>query len=252
MKRRIMAALTATLFSFSVHAAETNVVEAFVCNLNPGKTMADLSAATENYVSQRGRIDSPTLQKLVSRVWVPNIGSAEMDFVWFNTNMTFREWGEMRNAYMASSVGASIQAQFDEVSTCERSGIYAQEMLFTNLDEQSFEEGPVSIESYVCLLHEGKTIADSDAAVEAWKPAFAIAVEQTGATTFVGRRTPIISSSGFDLAYFAVWDSTVEFADTNQTFDANPASATSDGLFAAAHRCDSTLFTSTTMVPPPD
>ena len=49
--------------------AETNVVEAFACNFLPGKTMEDLSAATDYYTSRRSRIDSPALQKLVSRVW---------------------------------------------------------------------------------------------------------------------------------------------------------------------------------------
>ena len=231
--------------------AATNVIEAFACNFLPGKSMDDLRAATDYYTSQRSKIDSPALQKLVSRVWTPAFGAVGFDFVWFNSNMTLSEWGEMRNSYTASSIGAEIQARFDAVSECARSGVYAQAALVINLAEKPITGGAV-IESYTCDLHPGRSLADSDAAIAIWKPVFERAIASTDASSFVARRTPIISGSGFDLAYFAVWQDTVAFADSNEALRGDPANAESSAAFERAHRCDSALFDSTTMVAAPD
>ena len=114
MRRGITAVLCTaiSLFSLSTRAADTIVVEAFVCNFNTGKTMADLEAATNYYTTERAKIASPALQTMVSRVWTPNLGNTPYDFVWFNSNLTYTAWGDMRKAYEASEVGAAIQARF--------------------------------------------------------------------------------------------------------------------------------------------
>jgi len=241
-----------TLFSLASQAAETNVVEVFACNFKAGKTMADLDAATKYYTAERSKIASPALQKLVSRVWTPNLGNVPYDFIWFNSGLTYKAWGEMRKAYDASPVGAAIQAKFDTMSTCARSGLYAQEVLFTNIEKKPFAEGPAVVESFLCELHDGQTIADSDAAIAAWKPTFEKAIASTGLSAYAARRIPIISGSGFDLSYLVAWDDAAAYADGNEAFRMDPDSAKSDALFAAAHRCESALFTSRTMVAAPN
>jgi len=254
MKHRVTALLCTalSLIALSSQAAETNVVEAFACNFNSGKSMADLDAATKYYVAERGKIASPALQKMVSRIWTANLGNVPFDFVWFNSNLTYKAWGEMRKSFDASPVGAAIQARFDAAVTCSRSGLYAQEDLFDNLDQKPFSDGPVVIESFLCNLKDGKGLADSTAAIAAWKPVFEKAIAATGASSYVARRTPIISGSGFDLSYFAVWDDAAAYADGNEAFRMNPDSGKSDALFEAAHRCESALFTGRTLVAPPN
>lgn len=234
-------------------AAETNVVEAFACNYNTGKSMKDLQAVTEFYTAQRSKIPSPALQKMVSRIWTPILGNVPYDFVWFNSNLTYREWGEMSKAFAASEVGAAVQAKFDEAATCARSGLFAQEALFNNLDSKPFgRNATVVIESFLCTLNDGRTMADSDAAIAAWKPVFEKAVAKTGASSFVGRRVPIITSGTFDLTYFGVWADEAAYANGNETFNADPDSRKSGALFATAHRCESALFRGYTLVPPPN
>jgi hypothetical protein len=256
MIRRLTTVLcTAVLasFSISVTAAETNVVEAFGCNFNDGKTMSDLDAVVKYYTAQRSKIASPALQKMVSRVWTPTLGNVPVDLVWFNSNLTYTEWGEVREALVASSTGDAIQARFDAVMTCPSSGLYSNEALFNNLDTKPFkDDGRVVIESFRCRLHPGKSMADSDAAIAAWKPVFAKAVASTGAASFVARRLPIISGFDFDLGYLLVWDDAVAYSTANEAFRADPAGAKSDALFAAAHRCESGLFDSRTVVAPPE
>ena len=252
MIRKILTVLcTASLASFSISAtAQTNVVEAFGCNFNDGKTMADLDAVVKFYTAERKKIDSPALQKMVSRVWTPALGNVPVDLVWFNSNLTYTEWGEATDALATS--GAAILERFNAVMTCPSSGLYTNEQLFNSLEKQPFkDDGGVVIESFRCKLNPGKSLSDSDAALAAWKPVFTKAVASTGATSFVGRRVPIISGFDVDLGYLAVWDDAVAYATANEAFDADPAGAESDALFAEAHRCQSALFNSRTLVPPP-
>lgn len=255
MTRRLTAVLctVVALSPFFTHAAETNVVEAFGCNFNAGKTMADLDSVVKYYTAERSKVASPALQKMVSRVWTPQFGNVPVDFVWFNSNLSYTEWGAMRDALAASKVGDAIQARFDSVVTCPGSGLYANEQLFSSLEEKPFQDdGSVVIESFRCNLHEGRSMADSDAALAAWKPVFTKAIATTGSASLVARRTPLISGTGFDLGYLAVWDDNDAYAAGNEAFRADPGSAKSGGLFAAAHRCESALFTSRTVVDAPD
>jgi hypothetical protein len=248
-KKSSAVALTVLLFCGSAHAAQS-VVEAFGCNLNDGKTMDDLMAVAAHYEGQRSKIDSDALQKMRSVVWTPIRGSAQIDFVWFNTNLSYSEWGEVTDAWARSNVAQSIQARFDEVSTCGGSGLYANQLLFSN-DTAFKDDGGVMIESYRCNLRAGKSMADSDKALDAWRPVFEKHVEAAGVSSFVGRRTPIISGNGFDLSYIGVWDDATTFAAVNEAILTDPNNR-SGALFEAAHSCESALFNAQVVVPPAD
>ncbi len=197
-------ALLAISISIPAQAADSpQVSEGFGCNFLDGKDFDDLDKAIEYYTSQRSKIDSPALQKMRSVTWVPILGSVSVDLVWFNGNMTFNEWGEIQDALSGTSVGQAIQARFDDVVDCPGSGLSTTENLFRSDKQFTAGEGVV-IESYRCELSPGKTIADTDAAIAAWKPVFANAVAATDTASIVGRRIPFISGSGFDLSYYLV------------------------------------------------
>lgn len=256
MTRKLTTALCAAAIAFlsiSVRAAETNVVEAFGCKFNEGKTMADLDAVVKYYVAERSKVSSPALQKMVSRVWTPSLGNAPVDLVWFNSNLTYTEWGQVSDVLASSEVGRAIQARFNEVLTCPGSSLWAQDVLFSTLEAKPFkDDGTVIVNSFRCRLQPGKTIADTDAAVAAWKPVFEKAVAATGATAIAARRIPIVSGTGFDLAYIVAWDDNATYAATEEAYRADPGSAKADTLFAAAHTCESALFNSRTVVAEPN
>ena len=252
--RTITTALSAAFLAIALptsgQAAEAPTVsEAFGCNFNEGKGIADLDKAIDYYKATRKQIESPELQKMLSRVWTPFLGSVPVDFVWFNGNMTLVEWGKITDVMVKSKRGKAIQAKFDEVATCSSSSLSTNEIL-VNTEKDFADDGEVTIESYRCRLHPGKGIFDSDAALDAWKPPFQKAIKATNSASVVVRRLPIISGSGFDLSYLVVWDDATALAVGNSTFDADPNSAKSDQLFEAAHRCESALFTSRTVVQP--
>lgn len=254
MLRKLTAMLCMALLALSIsiptQAADSpQISEGFGCNFLDGKDADDLDKVIEYYTSQRSKIDSPALQKMRSVTWTPILGSVSVDIVWFNGNLTFNEWGEVQDALSGTSVGQAIQARFDTVLDCPGSGLSTSENLFRNDKQFTAGEGVV-IESFRCELSPGKTIADSDAAIAEWKPVFADAVAATDAAALVGRRIPLISGSGFDLTYYAVWDDASAYAAGNSALQADPDNAKSAAMFAAAHRCESALFNGRIVVQP--
>ena len=253
MLRKITALLGLALLALSIsipaHAADSpQVTEGFGCNFQDGKDFDDLDNAIEYLASQRSKIDSPALQKMRSVTWTPILGSVSVDLVWFNGNMTFNEWGEIQDAIRSTSVGQAIQARFNDVLYCPGSGLSTNENLFRS--DKEFTGDGVVIESYRCNLSPGKTIADTDAAIAAWKPVFADVVAATDTASIVGRRIPLISGSGFDLSYYLVWDDATAYAAGNSARLADPEDALSAEMFAAAHTCESALFNGRIVVQP--
>jgi hypothetical protein len=176
-----------------------------------------------------------------SVIWEPFRGNVSVDFVWFNGPMTLNEWGRATDAYDNSKIGQAIEARFAKVADCRGSGLSVTQEL-SNTGKEFADDGGVVIESYRCTLHDGKTMGDSDAAIKAWKPVFEKAAKATDSASFVGRRIPMISGTGYDLYYYAVWDDATAYAKATSVFTADAGSARSDRLFSAAHKCDSALF----------
>jgi hypothetical protein len=240
--------LSVSFFTTAQAADSPAVVEGFGCNFREGKDINDLDKAVDYYKAQRGKIDSPELQKMGSVVWVPYRGNVAVDFVWINNNMTLNGWGKSNLAFESSKVGQATQEKFDEVADCVGSGLSTTELLFST-DEELADDDEVLIESYRCHLRPGKTMADSDAAIAKWRPVMEKAVKATNAATVVFRRLPIISGAGYDLSYVAVWDDTAAYAMASSAFLSNPANTRSGELFAAAHSCVSAMFKGRIVVP---
>jgi hypothetical protein len=228
--------------SFSAQAAEaTQIIEGFGCTFLEGKGMDDLNDAIEFYQSKITVIKSPEFHKMGSVLWLPYRGRVGVDFVWINNNVTLSEWGKSSVAYDSSKEGQAADAKFFEMSTCG-SGLATSEVIFATEDRELADDGEVLIESYSCNLREGQTLAASDAAIEAWRPVFASAVNGKKAASVVLRRVPIISGRGYDLSYVAVWDDLAVYGEVNETFAADPDSAKSGQLYGAAHKCSSALW----------
>jgi hypothetical protein len=228
--------------SFSVRAAEApEIIEGFGCTFLEGKGMDDLNDAVEFYQSKIKRIKSPEFHKMGSVLWIPYRGSAGVDFVWINNNVTLSEWGKATVAYDSSKEGQAADAKFFEMSTCA-SGLAISEVIFATEDRELADSGGVLIESFSCNLRDGQTLAATDAAIKAWRPVFASAVNGKKAASVVLRRVPLVSGRGYDVNYAAIWDNVAVYAEVNEAFAADPDSAKSNQLFGAAHKCNSALW----------
>lgn len=248
--RSVMAVLCAAFLalSYSVPAQAADsppIIEGFGCTFLEGQGFDDLDKAIDFYKAQLPKIESPELQKMGSVLWVPYRGTVNADFVWINTNMTLNEWGKLSVAYDSSKEGQAADEKFFDVAKCN-SGLATNETLFQT-DDQFTDE--VLIQSFRCQLHPGKTVADTDAVIAAWKPVFAKAVKATNASSLVMRRLPLVSGSGYDLTYAVIWDDAAAYAEATSAFQADPDSAESDRLFTEAHRCDSAMFKARIVVP---
>ena len=192
--------------------------------------MDDLNDAIEFYQSKITGIKSPEFHKMGSVLWLPYRGSVGVDFVWINNNITLSEWGKASVAYESSKEGQAADAKFFEMSTCN-SGLATSEVIFVTEDRELADDSEVLIESYSCILRDGQTLAATDAAIKAWRPVFASAVNGKKAASVVLRRVPLISGRGYDVSYAAVWDDPAVYGEVNEAFAMDPDSPKSGQLF---------------------
>ena len=236
---RHLVLIAGLLLTVTAQAASPRVTELFGCNFRDGKDMADLQEAIDFYSAGRSKIGSPELTKMASNVWTKYRGNSAFDIVWANAGLTLEELGKANLAYDSSKEGQAAEARFNEVVDCGTSGIVFNEVLFQNGEFQSQNGGELLIESYACQLYPGKTLEDTDAAIEKWKAPFARAVD--GSPVMVQRRTPVMMGE-FDLMYVAVWQDIAQFAAVTSSFAQDPEAGASDRLFKDAHRCQSGLW----------
>jgi hypothetical protein len=253
MKTRISAVmitvLSALLFCTSARAADApDVIEAFACNFVAGKNMSDLDKTVDFYQSQRSKMKSPAINKMRSVIWQPMRGRVPYDLIWLNTNISLSEWGAATAALADTSAGQAVQARFDEVLVCDSSGIYTNEMLYRSEGGLATDDEYV-IESFRCKLNPGKTLADTDDAIDTWRPMFAKATESAKTPAAVLRRLPVISATGFHLSYVVAWDDVESYANGNSAYRMDPNSVTADAQFEQAHFCESALFSGKVVAP---
>ena len=249
--RTAMAVLCTAFLSQAITARAADspqVIEGFGCTFLPGKDFDDLDKAIDFFKAQVPKIKSPELQKMGSVLWVPYRGSVNADFIWINTNLTLNEWGRSSVAYYGSEEGRAAEDTFFKVAECPTSGLATNEVLFET-EEGFMDNESMLLQSYRCQLHPGKTIADTDAAIAAWKPAFEKAVKTTNAASLVMRRVPLVSGSGFDLTYATIWDDEAAYGEVNSAYLTDPNGVKADSLFNQAHRCESAMFKARIVVP---
>jgi hypothetical protein len=234
--------ITLCFLATGARAASPNVVEMFACNLNEGKTMADLDKVLAAYPETVEKIGSPEMSKSGANIWLPYRGSAPYDFIWVNNNWTLEEWGKGSLAWDMSKAGPELDVKFFDVATCPTSGVATNEMIFQT-KQQLKQDGDILLESYGCKFRPGKTAADSDQAIATWKPVFERAVK--GASV-VMRRFPILPGQ-FDLMYLAVWDDTAAYAEASSAFLADSGSAASNEALNEVQTCTAGLWKSRTV-----
>jgi hypothetical protein len=245
-----VAAVLAIVTMTNARAAESPpVIEAFACNFLDGKDMADLENTIDYYESQRSKMGSDAIEKMRSVTWQVIRGRVAYDLIWLNTNLTLSEWGSATTAIAESKAGQSVQERFDEVLECDASGVYTNDLLYRT-EKDLAQDGAFVIESYRCKLHEGQSIAGSDAAIEAWRPVFAGSMKSADTAAAVLRRSPVISATGFDLNYVVAWDDLQSYADGTSAYQMNPGSAKPTEMFNSTHRCESALFNGRVVVAP--
>lgn len=237
--QRCLFAIAGLLLVVTANAASPPATELYGCNFKDGKDMSDLQKVIDSYSANRAKIGSPELMRMASNVWTKYRGSSPYDIVWANAGLTLEELGKASLAYDSSKEGQATEARFNEVIDCGASGFVLNEVLFQSQEPEGLPEGEEALlESYACQLYPGKTLADTDAAIAAWKGPFEKAVD---GPVLILRRTPVMLGE-FDVMYLGVWRDIAQFTAVSSAFIENPEAAVSNRLFADAHRCQSGLW----------
>ncbi len=240
-------ALVLTLCALPLTAQETPTVgEVFLCTFHEGKSWPDLEAATAVYNSA---VAESGIEPANEFVWRPFRSQADFDFLWAAYYPDLKAWGRGVTGYMGSEAGAVADTLWAAVADCD-SAMTLVENIYDSDGLQSASRdprNPNALESYVCTLNEGKTMADLDAAIARWHAY----VTKLGLPMDVYKRTPFIGTSPTtDVSIFAVHPSVNTFAQTATTYQSAEGFDQVQAGFNEANTCRSSLWLSWQVSPP--
>ena len=124
MKMRLIASLTATvMFLFAVPASADSVLQIWECNLNDGKTGADLVAVSSAWLKAAKTMEGGEDMKVTVEFPIAaNAGDGDFFFVMAVDDT--KTWGIFNNDYADSPAGIADEA-WGEVATCSSSSLWA-------------------------------------------------------------------------------------------------------------------------------
>ena len=239
---RIMILVLGALVAGAAVAAETDpVVEAFVCNLNSGKTMADFDKATAFWNTQMDKIAGG--DQYMAVVMTPIRANPPGDLIWLGSYGNLNDWAKNEAAYEASAEGQAADAGFDKAIKC-RSGLWFSQALHVGLPPATVGGAPGVIETYQCTLRKGKTMANVEHANTVWK---AYTDDAVKADPALGKfaaymLTPWLANVTFDLVYLVVNDNLVDFGKLNTAAMTSSAGGAVGAAFDDAMTCDAGLM----------
>jgi hypothetical protein len=239
---RFIAFVVTVALAWSVRAAETDpVVEGFVCDLKPGKTMADFDKATAFWNTQMDKIAGG--DQYFAVVMTPIRANPPGDLIWLGSYGNLNDWAKNEAAYEASAEGRAAEEGFDKVAKC-RSGLWFSQPLHVGLPPATVGGAPGVIETYQCTLKKGKTMANVEHANAAWK-AYTEAAAKADPT--LGKfsaymLTPWLANVDFDLVYLAVNDNLEDFGKLNTAALTSSAGGAVGAAFDDAMTCDAGLM----------
>ena len=124
MKKIIIASLTASvMFLFTAPAYAGSIVQLWSCELNDGKTEADVVAASSVWLkAAKTNEGGEDIEAFVDFPIAADAGDGDFTFVLVVADT--KTWGVFNNDYLDSPAGEAEEA-WGEVATCSASSLWA-------------------------------------------------------------------------------------------------------------------------------
>ena len=96
------------------------MVETFACSLNLGKSLTDVSKASDYWLQQVSKISSPALKGYEANIVTPIMGRVPgFDFGWIGVAANSETWARGTMDYRGSKEGRAADARFAALGQCQ-------------------------------------------------------------------------------------------------------------------------------------
>lgn len=249
MKNKLISFITTAVlgltFAVSSAAQETpTLATVWTCNFKDGKSMEDLEAWADFWSEQVDRIGADEFNDMRAVAWTPIMAGAQFDVIWLEYHDNLNSFARGAQTYNASPLSVPVETMWEGIVDCENSHHFR-----TNIFQGDNVEinDPATIETFRCRFHPGKSMIDVEQALVRWTNVLG----DVGATQrFVAYMfTPFHSTSGFDVSYYGVYDSMVDYAQSTTDFLTSVQGQAMNNEWNSIHRCESSLFTGNRIIP---
>jgi hypothetical protein len=224
------------LLSPVVRAAESvPLAEVFLCNLQSGKTMADLDTTVLSWQREFG--SQAAFDGYFAAIWTPLRANTPYDLAWIGVSDSLNEWGAVAEGPREAS-----EAHFADVVSCESALHFVSTVYEGLVPEQGDDESIVEV--YGCVLHDGKTLADLQPGNDAWLKATNVMKQADAKLAAINmyQFQPWLDNTPFDTFYVVINDDLRSFAATNTAYFGSEEGQAAEAAFGSAGKCEAGLW----------
>ncbi len=253
MKKAIL--LIAGLFLLATGTAQAQqaaqapgVVQLFLCNLNEGKSAANVWELLETLAS-RITDRQPGFNMFV---WTPMRGYTQYDYIWGATATDLAEMASGLQGYIDSGSAAFMGPRFQEVNKhCDSTITMAEEIKAGSIGNTGDRMPDAIVETFACTINPGSSMADVDAAVEFWKAQIPGIGSDALAKYEATLLTPFRGSNGMsDFAWIGASPDLATWAQGSMDYYGSKGGQAADARFNKVSSCRNALWTGYWILPP--
>jgi len=249
---KFLSVLIGSLFWVVAGAAQaqesSGVLQLFACKLNEGKTAANVWDLLETLSA---RVTAPPAGYSLF-LWTPFRGTFEYDYVWGITSSDLVSMAEGYNGFVSSGSAELMGPRFAEVNERCDSSISLMEDIQPGAIGNTGDRMPDAVvETFVCTVNAGSTMADVDAAVAFWKAQ----IPKTGSEALGKYQATLLrpfrgNSGQADFAWIGASPDLTTWARGGMDYLASKDGQAADARFQKVSSCRNAVWNGYWIVPP--
>jgi hypothetical protein len=253
LMNKLIILLATTLFfvsgnALAQEAQAPGIVQLFLCKLKPGNGAANVWDLMETLAARSG--DRPPGFSLF--LWTPLRGYSPYDYVFGVTSTDLTEMVQGLEGYLSSGNAEFMDPRFAAVNErCDSTITTAERVKAGALGNTGDRKPDAVVETFVCRINAGSTMADVDATVDMWKTEVAKLGSQALGSYEATVLKPFRGSNGeVDFAWVGASPDLATWARGGMDYYNSKGGQAVDARFQKVSRCRNSVWTGYWIVPP--
>lgn len=251
MKILLTIAMLSLIAMFAAATQASQVVQAFACTLNDGKSIDNVWALTDAYIANWSKLDQSD-EGAGAFLWTPFRGASDYDYIIGFTNSSLNDMVTGLASYYDSGVGAPLDAQFAETGDCISAIMMSDQIKNGTIGNTADRELDAVVELFACTIDKGSDMDDIEAAERYWRDQVADLGSEATNKFEAYRWVPYRGGTGqADFLWVGNYPDFATWAEGETVYQGSKQGKAADARLEKVSTCTSSMWMGYWVVPPP-
>jgi hypothetical protein len=240
--KKILIAVLLTISAGAATAQEA-VLQLFSCNLNEGKTQANVWTTLEMLAGMAAEAPEQDPGFGIF-LWLPHRGALGYDFIWGVTGTDLNSMAQGSTGYVESGNAAMMAPRFADLGSCNSSINFTRQLRSGVVGTTDDRMPDAFVETFSCAYRDGADSDDLDDAVEFWNKQMDDMASPAQSTYEAFLVTPFRGMrAGVEFGWIGTYPDLITFAQGSTEYLASKGGRAADERFDKMSRCQNATWT---------